>query len=51
MLINNYNALVSVYLVVAVVYILLNYLINRLAALIAARTGVKIISRTSANPL
>lgn len=44
-LINNYNALVSVYAVVAVIYILLNYLINRLAALIAARTGVRIISR------
>ena len=37
--------LYSVYAVVAVIYILLNYLINRLAALIAARTGVRIISR------
>lgn len=42
-LIANYDALVSVYLVVAVVYIVLNYLINKASVAIADRTGVKLI--------
>lgn len=36
-LISNYDALVSIYLVTAVIYILINYLLNRLSDTIAAR--------------
>ena len=50
-LVNNYNALVSTYLVAAVIYILLNYLINKAAALVASRTGVTIMTRSSARPI
>ena len=42
-LISNYDALVSVYLVIAVVYIILNYLINKASVAIANRSGVKLI--------
>lgn len=50
-LINNYTALVSVYLVVAVIYVVLNYLINKLAALIAARSGVTLVTRADETSL
>lgn len=36
-LISNYDAMLSVYLVVAVIYILINYLLNRLSDRLAAR--------------
>ena len=39
----NYDALVSTFLVVALIYIVINYLINKLAVLVSRRTGVKII--------
>ena len=39
----NYDALVSTYLVVAVIYILINSLINKAAVAVSRRTGVKII--------
>ena len=39
----NYDALVSTFLVVAVIYILINSLINRAAVAVSRRTGVKII--------
>ncbi|MBM6867639.1 amino acid ABC transporter permease [Collinsella tanakaei] len=42
-LITNYDALVSMYFTVAVVYILVNFAINKLSALVAERLGVKII--------
>lgn len=42
-LITSYDALVSMYLVVAVIYILINYLINKASVYVADRTGVKII--------
>lgn len=42
-LITSYDALVSVYLVIAVIYILINYAINKVSVLVADRTGVKII--------
>lgn len=42
-LIANYDALVSVYFVVAIVYIVLNYLINKASVAIANRRGVKLI--------
>lgn len=46
-LITNYDALVSTYLVVAVIYILLNYAINRLSVWLSERTGVRVIDRMS----
>ena len=39
----NYDAMVSTFLVVAVIYILINYAINKLAVFVSVRTGVKII--------
>ena len=36
-LISNYDALLSIYLVVAVIYILINYLLNKLSDLMAQR--------------
>ena len=38
-LISNYDSMLSVYLVVAVIYILINYLLNRLSDRIATRSG------------
>ena len=38
-LISNHDALLSVYLVVAVIYILINYLLNRLSVFAAAHSG------------
>ena len=37
-LISNYSAMLSVYLVVAVIYILINYLLNKVSVIVAART-------------
>ena len=42
-LITNYDALVSTYFVVAIIYILLNYLINQASIAVSRRTGVKIL--------
>lgn len=42
-LITSYDALVSMYLVIAVIYILINYAINKASVYVAHRTGVKII--------
>lgn len=49
-LITNYDALVSTYLVVAVIYILLNYAINQLSVYVARRSGARVVSRYSTNP-
>lgn len=49
-LITNYDALVSTYLVVAVIYILLNYAINQLSVYVARRSGTCVVSRYSTNP-
>ena len=49
-LITNYDALVSTYLVVAVIYILLNYAINQLSVYVAHRSGTRVVSRYSTNP-
>ena len=46
-LITNYDALVSTYLVVAVIYILFNYAINRLSVWLSERTGTRVIDRMS----
>ena len=42
-LISNYDALLSVYLVVAVIYILINYLLNKLSVAVARRTKVSVV--------
>lgn len=42
-LITNYDALVSVYLVIAVIYILINVAINKAAVYVSHKTGVTII--------
>ncbi len=42
-LITRYDSLVSMYLVVAVIYILINYVINKVSVYVSRRTGVKII--------
>ena len=42
-LITSYDALVSLYLVIAVIYILINYAINKASVYVANRTGVKIV--------
>ncbi len=43
-LISNYDALLSVYLVVAIIYIIINYLLNRLSLFIARRMDVKTVN-------
>lgn len=50
-LISNYDALVSVYFVVAVIYVLINYAINQASIYVARRSGTKIIARTEENPV
>lgn len=43
-LISNYDALLSMYLVVAVIYILINYLLNKLSVAVARRTKVSVVT-------
>ena len=50
-LISNYDALVSMYFVVALIYIAINYATNRFSIYLAHRSGAKIISRTEENPV
>lgn len=42
-LISNYDAMLSVYLVAAVIYILINYLLNRISAALAGRMGARAV--------
>ena len=49
-LITTHDALVQVYFVVAILYILVNYAINQLSIQMAHRTGAPIISRETENP-
>lgn len=49
-LITNYDALVSTYFVVAVIYILLNYAINQLSIYVSHKTGARVVDRMSTNP-
>ena len=49
-LITTHDALVQVYFVVAILYILVNYAINQLSIQMAHRTGAPIISRSTENP-
>lgn len=50
-LITNYDALVSTYFVIAIIYILINYGINQLSIYLARRQGASIVARTSENPI
>lgn len=49
-LISNYDALVSMYFVVALIYIALNYATNQFSVYLAHRSGTQIVSRVSENP-
>lgn len=49
-LITNYDALVSTYLVIAVIYILLNFAINQLSVYVSRRTGVQVVDRLATDP-
>ena len=46
-----YDAVLPVYFVIAIIYILINYALNELAIYLARRSGNKIISQTNDNPL
>lgn len=50
-LITNYDALVSTYLVVALIYILINFAINQASIYVARQTGAKVVSRVDENPV
>ena len=50
-LISNYDALVSMYFVVAIIYILVNFSLNELAVHMARRSGTQVISRTTEEPI
>ena len=50
-LISNYDALVSMYFVVAIIYILINYGINQLSLKVSQRSGNKVISRLNEDPV
>lgn len=50
-LITNYDALVSTYFVVAIIYILINYAINQASVAVARRSGAKVIARTEEEPV
>lgn len=50
-LISNYDALVSTYLIVGVIYILVNYGLNQLAIYTARRSGNPIVARQQENPV
>ena len=49
-LITSYDALVSTYFVVAIIYILINYGINHLSIYLAHRSGTQVVSRFEENP-
>ena len=50
-LISNYDALVSMYFVVALIYIAINYATNQFSVYLAHRSGTKAISRLDENPV
>ena len=49
-LIESYDALLSTYIIVAIIYILVNYAINQLSIYMAHRSGTKVLSRLDENP-
>ena len=50
-LISNYDALVSVYFMIAIIYIAVNYATNQLSIYLARRSGNPVLSRTTENPV
>ena len=50
-LISNYDALVSMYFVVAIIYILVNYATNQFSIYLAHRSGTQVMSRVDENPV
>ena len=50
-LISNYDALVSMYFVVALIYIAINYATNQFSIYLAHRSGTSIVSRVDENPV
>ena len=50
-LITNYDCLVSMYFVIAIIYIIVNYSINQLSIYLARRSGNQIVTRNSTNPV
>lgn len=50
-LLTTYDALVPVYFMVAVIYILINYAINELSIYVARRSGTKTVSTSAQNPV
>ena len=50
-LISNYDALVSMYFVVAIIYILVNFALNELAVRMARRSGTQVMSRETEEPI
>ena len=49
-LISNYDALVSVYFVTAIIYILINFAINQISVYVARRTGAQVVDRLATDP-
>ncbi|MBQ9058088.1 MAG: amino acid ABC transporter permease [Atopobiaceae bacterium] len=50
-LITNYDVLVSMYFVIAIIYILVNFGINQLSIWMARRSGTRIITRNTEDPI
>ena len=50
-LITSYDALVSTYFVVAIIYILINFAINQASIYVARRSGTRVISRNQEDPV
>lgn len=50
-LISNYDALVSTYFVVAIIYIIVNFAINQLSIYLARRGNAPIITKNTTNPV
>jgi glutamate transport system permease protein len=50
-LIANYDALVSTYFIVAIIYILVNFGVNQLAIYVSHRSGAKIVTQTNIEPV
>lgn len=50
-LISNYDALVSMYFVVAIIYIAVNYAINQFSIYLAHRSGTQVLARMDENPV
>ena len=50
-LISNYDALVSMYFVVAIIYIAINYATNQFSIYLAHREGTQVLSRVDENPV